>query len=125
MKQDLAQFMDAAKIVVYDQKYAPQFVDLIETQQGAIDAVSGVMGVIDQRKPVPPEMAPSLAVSIYLMVVDVAMAATGEKPDKATMKQTIGALLSTLGGKPQGGPEQMPMPEQAPAQPQGMIGAAA
>ena len=131
MKQDLAQFMDAAKMVVYDQKYAPQFVDLIETQQGAIDAVGGVMGVLDQRKPVPPEIYPSLAVSIYLMMVDVAMAATGEKPDKATMKQTINALLSTLGGKPQGGPEQMPTeqmpPEQMaqPAQPQGMIGAAA
>lgn len=125
MKQDLSMFMDAAKMVVYDQKYAPQFVDLIETQQGAIDAVGSVMSVIDQRKPVPPEVSTSLAVSIYLMMVDVAMAATGEKPDKATMKQTINALLSKLTGKPQGVPEQMPEQPMASAQPQGMIGAAA
>ncbi len=124
MKQDLAQFMDAAKVVVYDRKYAPQFVDLIETQQGAIDAVISVVSVIEQRKPIPPQVLSSLAVSIYLMMVDVAMAATGEAPDKATMKQTISAILSSMGGGKKQAQPTLEQPAQ-PAGPQGLIGAAA
>jgi len=54
------------------------------------------LAVIEKKRPIPPNVVPLLAVNCYLVMVDVAQAATKVKPDPGVMKQVIGAIMSKV-----------------------------
>jgi hypothetical protein len=72
------------------------------------------MGVIEQKKPIPPDLAPLLAMAVYLLLVDMAQRVTGEKPDPNIVKAVIGQLMGGTAGayrqKPGATPDQ-PAPQ--------------
>jgi hypothetical protein len=94
----LEKFLTVAKAAVYDDERAQMFLPMLDTQSGAVQAVMQVVAAIESKQPIDPQIKPMLAVHIYLMMVDVAMTATGEKPDKAVMQQTTQVLLKAAGG---------------------------
>lgn len=94
MKDTLSKFIVAIKAFVYDKKRAGDILDMIETQPGAINAVNAVIHAIEQKVQIPPDVKPLVAANAYLIMVDMAMQVTGDKPDKAVMKQTMAAIVS-------------------------------
>ena len=132
VKEDLMSFTLAAKAVVYDAKRMESFLPMIETRNGAIQAVQSVMAAIDMKKPIPPSVAPFLGVNIYVLMVQMAQDITGRKADKAIMQKVIFDILGNVlksHGKPKqpsqpAQPAAQPMAQQPAAQPQpGLIGA--
>lgn len=93
MKSEIDKYITAAKMIVYDKERADIFLPMLETQSGAVHAVLNVVGALEKRKPIPPQVKPILLAQIYLMMVDVAMMATGDKPDKNVMKATLAVIL--------------------------------
>ena len=114
-KGALTQFTNAAKSIVFDAKRMQQFLPMMDTKSGAIQAVQTVISVIEQKKPVPPDIAPLLGVNVYLVMVDLAKDITGMGPDPAIVKGVVGEILSAM-QQSHGGQQQKP---QAPA---GIIG---
>ena len=96
MNGALPKFLTAIKAIVYNQERANVFLPMLDTRQGSVTAVANVLSALDGKRKLPRELVPMLAVHTYLMMVDVAMAATGQKPEKGVMKQTIDALLATI-----------------------------
>ena len=94
MKDTLAKFIVAVKAFVYNKERADALLDMIETQDGAVQAVNTVLMAIEKKVQIPPEIRPLVAANTYLIIVDVAMQVTGDKPDKAVMKQTMAAIVS-------------------------------
>lgn len=125
MKDQLQKFLTVAKGIVYDKKRADIYLPLLETQAGAVGVVANVMAAIEQRVEIPPQIAPILATNIYLLMVDVAMQASGEQPDKEVMKQTLAAIISTVTGQTDGPAEEAAEPVDSPeeeSQERGMLG---
>lgn len=116
-KGALMQFTTAAKSIIFDAGRMGKFLPMMDTKAGAIQAVQAVIGVIEQKKPVPPDIAPLLAVNVYMLMVDLAKDATGMAPDPAIVKGVVGEILATM-GRAYGG--QNPAPAQPPAA--GIIG---
>ena len=100
-KNTLRQFTTAAKAIIYDAGRMRQFLQMMDTKTGAIQAIQTVIGVIEQKKPVPPDILPFLGVNIYMLMVDVASEATGAAPDPEIVKGVIVEILATLRQKPQ------------------------
>lgn len=111
-KGALMAFTNAAKAVLYDAGRMRQFLPMMDTKSGAIQAVQAVVSVIEQKKPVPPDIAPLLAVNIYMLMVDMAREITDQEPDPAIVKTVVGELLATMQQGQQ--PAAQPQP---PAQP--------
>jgi hypothetical protein len=86
-------FVTAAKAIVYSEERANIFLPMLDTRQGAVEAVMNLLSALDGKRKIPREIVPMLAVHVYLMMVDVAMAATGDQPSKEVMRQTIQALM--------------------------------
>lgn len=113
-KSALEQLITAAKAVIFDAKRMSQFLPMMDTKSGAIQAVQSVMAVIEQKKPVPPDLSPLLGASIYMLMVDMAKDVTGMQPDPAIVQTVVGEILASMkpaAGQPapQGDP---PMQEQ-------------
>ena len=134
VKEDLMSYTLAAKAIIYDAKRMESFLPMIETRNGAIQAVQSVMAVIDMKKPIPPSVAPFLGVNIYVLMVQMAQDITGRKADKAIMQKVIfdilGNVLKSHGkptkqpAAPMAQPEAQPQPPAAQPAPQpGLIGA--
>lgn len=115
MSEELKKYITAAQTAVYEPKRAKMYLPMLDTRQGSVAAVGSVMGALDAARPIPDEIRETLAVHIYMLMVDVAMNATGEKPDKAIMKQTISAIIDQLVGK------KRPQQPQQPARPSGLL----
>lgn len=98
MNQDpaLLKYIAAAKAVIFDANRLEQLLSMIDTPEGALQAVQTVIGAIEQRKPVPPQTAPLLGMSIFLLLVDAAQELTGEAPDGALVQQVTGQIISQL-----------------------------
>lgn len=117
----LAKYTALAKDIIYDADRFSKLRNMMGSPQGAVVAVKTVLGAIEQAKPIPPDLARNLAVNTYLVLVDMAQAASeqeDEVPVKASpekMKKVIGLLLKetnlTQPAQPPQG--QQPM-EQAP-----------
>lgn len=96
----LKRFTAAAKGIIYDAKRFEPLLKMMDTRDGAIQAVKAVMGTIETKKPIPPQIAVQLAFNIYVLLVDMAEQSTGMKADKrivmdvskAIMESTIGSL---------------------------------
>lgn len=127
-QQDLlTKFTTLAKTVVYNEDRMRKFMTMLGTPDGAVIAVQTVLGAIEQAKPVPPEIAKSLGVNVYLLLVDMAQEITDKKASPDIMKKVIGMILDGI-SKTHGGPQQAPQnaPPQttiqpAQQQPQGII----
>ena len=89
---------------------------MLDTPEGAIQAVQTVVGAIDQKKPVPPDIAPLLGVSVYMLLVDLAHNVTGEQPDANIVKSVIGQLMATMAGAYRQKARQGAQPPAAPPQ---------
>ena len=95
-KNDLTEFVMAAKEVIYNPGRMDQMLPMMDTKAGAIKAVQAIIAAIEQTKPVPPSIAPLLGVSTYMLLVDVAREATGMEPDPKIVKGVGNELLSTM-----------------------------
>lgn len=95
-KHALASFIMAAKAVIYDANRMRGLLPMMDTPEGAIQAVQTIMGAIEQRRPVPPAVAPLLGMSVYLLMVDMAHNVTGEQPDPGIVKSVIGKIMGTM-----------------------------
>lgn len=126
-KTALAQFTVAAKAIIFNAERFKPLLKLMDTKTGAIQAVKAVMGGIEQKKPIPPNIAMLLAINVYVLLVDMAQDATGMKADKGIVQGVISALmkstLDTKASKPrppqQAAPQQPPAPQ--PPAPAGLI----
>ena len=121
----LAKYTALAKDIIYDADRFSKLRNMMGSPQGAVVAVKTVLGAIEQAKPIPPDLARNLAVNTYLVLVDMAQAASeqeDEVPVKASpekMKKVIGLLLKetnlTQPAQPPQGQQPMGQPmEQAP-----------
>jgi hypothetical protein len=117
-KYSLSKLMLAAKAIIFDAKRMSQFLPMMDTKSGAIQAVQSVIAVIEQKKPVPADLAPLLGVSVYMLMVDMAKDVTGMKPDPEVVKGVAGEILATI-GQAYGG---QPPVQQGPAAPQSQGG---
>lgn len=119
-KNALMQYTNAAKSILFDAKRMREFLPMMDTKSGAIQAVQAVVSVIEQKKPVPPDIAPLLAVNTYMLMVDMAREITGMEPDPEIVKGVVGEILATM--KQSHGAQQAPQQPQAPQPPAGIIG---
>lgn len=119
-KTALAQFTTAAKAIIFNAERFKPMLKLMDTKSGAIQAVQAVMSGIEQKKPIPPDIAMLLAINIYVLLVDMAQDATGMKADKGIVQGVIAALMkTTLDSHGKARPQQArPAPQQATQQPQ-------
>lgn len=108
-KSRLMKFTTAAKHIIFDAGRMKQFLPMLDTGAGAIKAVQTVIGVIETKYPVPKDIAPLLAVNVYMLLVDMAQEIMGVKPDKQTVMQTAGAVMKAAFDTP-------PLPDKAPIQ---------
>ena len=116
-KGALAQYLNAAKAVIFDANRMRQFLPMMDTKAGAIQAVQAVIAVIEQKKPVPADIAPLLGAATYMIMVAMAKDVTGMQPDPEIVKGVVGEILATM-GQAYGG--QKPAPVQPAAA--GIIG---
>lgn len=121
-KTALAQFTTAAKAIIFNAERFKPMLKLMDTKSGAIQAVKAVMGGIEQKKPIPPDIAMLLAINIYVLLVDMAQDATGMKADKGIVQGVIGELMKdTLNSHGKAQPQkaqpapQQPAPQAQPA----------
>ena len=115
MDQLLPKFTLLAKDVIYDAERMRKFLQMMSTPDGAIIAVRTVMGAIEQAKPIPPEIAKSLAVNVYLLLVDMAQEVTDKEASPEIMKSVIGKLLQGVAQSHSGQPQQPAQPQQQPS----------
>ncbi len=111
----LMKFTTAAKAVIFDADRMRELLPMMDSKAGALQAVQAVVGAIEQKKPIPPDIKPLLGANAYMLMVDLARDITGAQPDPEIIKDVVGQILITMsqGGQPQG---QMV----AQGQPQGM-----
>lgn len=116
-KQTLLSFTAAAKAVLYNAQRMEGLLPMLDSPESAQQAVQTVMGAIEQKKLIPPDMAPLLAMNVYLLLVDMAQRVTGEKPDPNIVKAVIGQLM----GGTASAYRKPAQPAQPPQAPQGVV----
>lgn len=116
-KSQLAKYTTAVKHIIYDADRMRQLGDMMDTRDGAIKAVMTVLGVIEQKKQIPPEIKTLLAINTYVLMVDMLQEIHQQKPQKQAVVATIAAIIKAVmqGAQPQ---QQMPQPQP----PAGLIG---
>lgn len=97
-KGALIKFTNAAEAIIYNPDRLDQLLPMLDDAEGAIQAVKTIIGVIEQKKPVPPQIAPLLAVNVYLLLVDMAKETSGETPNPQVIKDVTVKLLSQMHG---------------------------
>jgi hypothetical protein len=95
-KDLLAKLTVVAKKIVYNPDRMKQFMQMMGTPDGAITAVQSVISVIEQKTDIPPNILPLLGINIYMVMVDVAQAATKLQPDAGIMKAVIAKILQQV-----------------------------
>lgn len=127
-KDRLAKLTAIAKAIVYEPSRMRQFIKMLGTPEGAVTAVKTVLGGIEQKMPIPPDVAPLLAVNVYMIMVDVAQELLKRKPSPEVMKKVVGMILKDVMATyakpktaPQGQPAQPMAQPQQPQQPAGLL----
>lgn len=117
----LGVFTLLARPIVENAKRMETFLPMMDSPEGVIQAVQSVIGAIENQKKrrVPPDVAPLLAVNVYLLMVDMAHKATDEEPDEKIVKSVIVQLLATF--RKDYSAQQPKATPAAPAAPQGII----
>lgn len=116
-KGELSKFTTAAKVVIFNPDRMRAFLPMLDQQDGAIQAVQTVIGAIEQKRPVPADIAPLLGVNVYLLLVDMAKEITGDDPDPQIVKDVVVQILGQMSNAYKGTGQ--PTEQQAP---QGLIG---
>lgn len=116
IKDRLMRYTLVAKQIIYDKPRMEGFLKMLGTKDGAITAVQTVMGVIENQKPIPAEVAPLLGVNIYMLLVDAAQAITGRSPNPDILKEVIFKIMKSVKPTAQETPGAQPSP-QPPGQP--------
>lgn len=120
-KGHLMAFTLAAKAIIFDTGRMSKFLPMMNTARGAISAVQAVLGAIEAKRQIPADVAPLLAVNIYMLMVDVAQEATGMKPDTKLVQGVISQILQTIsksyGDRPAAPPPVPAQPAQQPTAP--------
>jgi|SRR5665647_1629772 len=135
-KNTLLQYTMAAKALIYNPQRAMSLIKMMNTKMGTIAAIHAVMGGIEKQKPIPPEIAPFLAVVILMLLVSLAQRGTGATVPKPILDATVKALMTDVhkaypigGPKPTQAAPQTPSPTQSSPMPQtpltGLINAGA
>lgn len=127
-KDQLTKLTAIAKAIVYEPNRMRQFIKMLGTPEGAVTAVKTVLGGIEQKMQIPPDVAPLLAVNAYMIMVDVAQEVVQAKPAPEVMKKVIGMILKEImaayaqpKAAPQGQPAQPMAQPQQPQQPAGLL----
>jgi len=118
MQSQLATLTKVAAKIVLNPKRMETFMKLLNSKDGAVQAALSVVAAVDQLSKVPPEIQPQLAVNAYMLMVEVAQAATGMKPDPKIMTEVIRSILTATGGPKNAVERTAQPPAPAPAQPQ-------
>lgn len=95
-KDLLAKLTIVAKKIIYNHERMKQFMQMMGTPDGAITAVQSVISVIDQKTDIPQNILPLLGINVYMVMVDVAQAATKLQPDAGIMKAVISKILQQV-----------------------------
>lgn len=95
-KSQLSAYTLMAKKIIFDAGRMREFLKMLGTKEGALTAVQTVLGVIDSKKPVPPQLAPLLGVNAYLLMVDLAQDVTGQKADTKIMQDVVVSILGNI-----------------------------
>jgi hypothetical protein len=122
-KDTLLQYTMASKALIYHPQRAMALIKMMGSKVGTISAVHAVMAGIDRQKPVPPEIAPFLAVVILMLLVSLAQRGMGATVPKPILDATVKDLMTDVHkAYPLGGPKQAQAAPQAvaPTQPSPM-----
>ena len=95
-KDTLLRFTLAAKSIIYNAPRAEQLLKMMSTVGGVISAVHAVIAGISKKKPVPPEIAPLLGVSILMLLVDLGEQVSGKKPPAKLMSKVVKKLMTDV-----------------------------
>lgn len=95
----LTKYTQVAKKIIYNPERMRSFMKMLDSKEGALQAVQTVVAAIDKLKPVPPQLMPLLGVNCYMLMVDVAQEVTGFDPDPAILQEVAGQILQAFGGQ--------------------------
>lgn len=89
---------------------------MLDTRDGSVKAVISILGVIEQKKPIPPEIKTLLGINAYVLMVDMLQEIHNQKPRNQAVSQTILAIIKALAA-PKQAPSAQPMqqPTQQPS----------
>lgn len=87
------------KKIIYNPERMKQFMQMMGSISGTVAAVKSVIGAIDMKKPIPPQLRPLLSINAYLLMLDLAMEASGKKVSPEAMKKVMGLLASDHGSQ--------------------------
>lgn len=122
-KSRLAAYTQLAQAIIFNKDRAKALISMASSPDGVMNAVKTVIAGIEQKKPVPPDLAPLLAVNIYMVLTDLAREVSGQKPNPQAVLQTIKQLMVGFGKAYNGKPKQPAQPpqQQQPQQPNGLL----
>lgn len=93
-KTMLQQFTMVAKKIIYEPSRMKTFMKMLNSKEGAVQAVHTVIAAIEKLKPIPPQIRGLLGVNTYLLMVDIAQEVTKMKPDTGIVKEVIGMIMT-------------------------------
>lgn len=114
-KSLLAKYTKAVQHIVYDAGRMKELAPMLNTRDGAVKAVMAVLGVIDQRKPIPQDIKTLLAINTYIIMVDLLKDVYQKNPERDAVGKTIMAIIKAVAAPKQ------PQPAQAMPQMGGLI----
>lgn len=116
----LMKFTLAAKKVIFDPERMKGFLQMLGSQEGALQAVHTVIAIIGQQREIPTNIIPLLGVNVYMVMVDLAQDITHRKADPKILSAVIKSILSSA--QAAHAPQQVAQAQPAPQQPPGIIG---
>lgn len=90
----LAKFTLLAQDIIYHEDRMKQFLKMMSTPHGAVMAVHVVLQAINQKMPIPPQIAAHLGANIYLIMVDQAQQITGHKASPEIVGNVIKMIMA-------------------------------
>ena len=117
-KDTLGDYVLVARAIFEDPKRMRVFLKMMGSQEGAVQAVQTVMAAIEQKRPIPADIAPMLAVACYFLMVGIAQESTGIKANTDIMRSVIDKLRQ---GVAQTHPMSLAGASQQPQKPSGLI----
>lgn len=120
--ETLKKYTAVAKKIIFEPNRFKQFLQMLGTPEGAIQAASTVISAIEKHKPVPGHLLEQLAMNTYLVMVELARDVTGHTPDPEIMKRVMTAIRENISKMSGAQPAQQPQQEQ-PMPQQGLVGA--
>ena len=116
-KNQLLRLTMAAQSIIYNAGRFAKLLKMMNTKIGAIQAVKTIIGAIELKQKIPPDLALLLGINIYTELVAMAQDTTGLKADTKIVQGVMTAIVhDTLQSH---GPSAQQQPAQQPqAQPQ-------